>query len=383
MEQGGTFLYFRPWYRRSPYFEATQAAGCKSYELYNHMYLPGYYSSFEDEYWHLVNDVCLWDVAVERCVEITGPDAHRFTNMLTCRDLNKCAVGQAKYALIIAPDGGILNDPVLLRLGENHYWLALADSDTLLYAKGVQACAGLDVEVTEADSWPVQVQGPKSRDVMRALFGERIDSIKYYWTLQTELDGIPVVISRTGWTAEVGYEIYLRDYDRGPDLWERILEAGKPFNIKPTGPSDTRRMEAGIFNWGPDMNWRNNPFEVTGLERLVEEQEEDYVGKEALERIRREGVKRKLVGIEIGDQEMPEEMMEFWDVLKDGARVGHVTNAVWSPRLKKNIGYAWVPIELAGHGTAVEVAWPFDGPAKATVVPMPFYDPEKRIPVGA
>ncbi|HLB61787.1 MAG TPA: glycine cleavage T C-terminal barrel domain-containing protein [Actinomycetota bacterium] len=380
MDQGGTFLYFRPWYKKSPYFEATQRAGCKSYELYNHMYLPGYYSSFEDEYWHLLEHVCLWDVAVERCVEITGPDAHRFTNMLTCRDLNRCAVGQAKYALITAPDGGILNDPVLLRLGENHYWLALADSDTLLYAKGVQACAGLDVEVNEADSWPVQVQGPKSKDVMRALFGDVIDTIRYYWTLQTDLDGIPVVISRTGWTAEVGFEIYLREYSRGLELWDRILEAGKPFNIKPTGPSDVRRMEAGIFNWGPDLNWRNNPFEVTGLERLVEEQEEDYVGKEALERIRREGVKRKLVGIEIGDQEMPEEMMEFWDVLKEGAEVGHVTNAVWSPRLKKNIGYAWVPIELSPPGTALEVAWPFDGPAKATVVPMPFYDPEKEIP---
>ena len=380
MDQGGTFLYFRPWYKKSPYFEATQRAGCKSYELYNHMYLPGYYSSFEDEYWHLLEHVCLWDVAVERCVEITGPDAHRFTNMLTCRDLNRCAVGQAKYALITAPDGGILNDPVLLRLGENHYWLALADSDTLLYAKGVQACAGLDVEVNEADSWPVQVQGPKSKDVMRALFGDVIDTIRYYWTLQTDLDGIPVVISRTGWTAEVGFEIYLREYSRGLELWDRILEAGKPFNIKPTGPSDVRRMEAGIFNWGPDLNWRDNPFEVTGLERLVEEQEEDYVGKEALERIRREGVKRKLVGIEIGDQEMPEEMMEFWDVLKEGAEVGHVTNAVWSPRLKKNIGYAWVPIELSPPGTALEVAWPFDGPAKATVVPMPFYDPEKEIP---
>ncbi|HXF72129.1 MAG TPA: glycine cleavage T C-terminal barrel domain-containing protein [Actinomycetota bacterium] len=382
MGEAGTFLYFRPWYRRSPYFEETQKAGCRSYELYNHMYLPGYYTSFEDEYWHLVQHVCLWDVAVERCVEITGPDAHRFTNLLTCRDLDRCAVGQAKYAPIIAPDGGILNDPVLLRLGENHYWLSLADSDALLYAKGVQAFAGLDVEVTEADAWPVQVQGPRSRDVMRALFGERVDGIRYYWTLQTDLDGIPVVISRTGWTGELGYEIYLREYDRGPELWNRILEAGAPFGIRPTGPSDIRRMEAGIFNWGADMDWRNNPFEVTGMERLVEEQEADYIGKAALERIRREGVSRKLVGIEIGEERMPEEMTEFWDVTKHGERVGHVTNAVWSPRLRKNIGYAWVPIGLAAHGTELEVHWPFDGPARAVVVPLPFYDPAKAIPKG-
>jgi aminomethyltransferase len=215
---------------------------------------------------------------------------------------------------------------------------------------------------------------------MRALFGEAILGLRYYHCTQTELDGIPVIVSRTGWTAEIGYEIYLRDYSRGEELWNKILEAGKPFNIRPTGPSDARRMEAGIFNWGPDMDWRNNPFEVTGLERLVEPQEEDYIGKAALERIRVEGVKRKLVGIEIGGDEMPEEMEEFWRVRQGGREVGHVTNAVWSPRLKKNIGYAWVPIELAEHGTMLEVEWPFGKPAMATVAPIPFIDPDKEIP---
>jgi aminomethyltransferase len=380
---GGTWLYFRPWYRKSPYFEETQKAGCRSYELYNHMYLPGYYTDFEDEYWHLVNHVALWDVAVERCVEITGPDAHRFTNMITCRDLNKCAIGQAKYALIMAPDGGIVNDPVLLRLGQDHYWLALADSDGVLYCKGVAARAGMDVHVGEAEAYPVQIQGPKSPDVMRALFGaELIHGIKYYWTAQTDLDGIPVVISRTGWTAELGYEIYLRDAARGSELWNRILDAGRPFNIRPTGPSDVRRMEAGIFNWGPDFNWRHNPFEVTGLERLVEEQEEDYVGKGVLERVRRDGVSRKLVGVVIGSERMPEEMEEFWPVMAAGREIGYVTNAVWSPRLEKNIGYAWVPIELAREKSALEVDWPFAGPVDAAVVALPFVDPRKEIPAG-
>ncbi|MGH2659642.1 MAG: glycine cleavage T C-terminal barrel domain-containing protein [Actinomycetota bacterium] len=348
----GTFLYFRPWYRKSPYFEATRRAGCQSYELYNHMYLPGFYTSFEDEYWHLLEHVCLWDVAVERCVEITGPDAHRFTNMLTCRDLSRCAVWQCKYVPITADDGGIVNDPVLLRLGENQYWLALADSDGLLYCRGVAAFAGMNVEIREADSWPVQVQGPKSKEVVRALFGDSILDLRYYWCREAELDGIPVVISRTGWTAEVGYEIYLRDYARGEELWHRILEAGAPSNIRPTGPSDIRRMEAGIFNWGPDMNLSNNPFEVTGMERLVEPQEDDYIGRAALERIRSEGVRRKLVGVEIGDDRMPGEQEEFWPVHKGGREVGHVTNAVWSPRLAKNIGYAWVPIGAlrAGDG---------------------------------
>lgn len=376
----GTFLYFRPWYRKSPYFEATQRAGCQSYELYNHMYLPGYYTSFEEEYWRLLEHVCLWDVAVERCVEITGPDARRFTNMLTCRDLNRCAVWQCKYVPITAADGGIVNDPVLLRLGESHYWLALADSDGLLYCRGVAAFAGMDVQIREADAWPVQVQGPKSKDVVRALFGDSILDLRYYWCREAELSGIPVVISRTGWTAEVGYEIYLRDSSRGEELWDRILEAGAPFNIRPTGPSDIRRMEAGIFNWGPDMNLSNNPFEVTGMERLVEPQEEDYIGKAALERIRSEGVRRKLVGVEIGEDRMPGEQEEFWPVHKGGLEVGYVTNAVWSPRLAKNIGYAWVPIELSEPGTVLEVEWPFGPPVKAQVVPIPFIDPNKDIP---
>lgn len=366
--------------RKSPYWEATERAGCQSYDIYNHMLIPGWYTDFVDEYWHIVNHVALWDVAVERCLEIIGPDAHRFTNMLTPRDLDRCAVGQGKYVILTGERGGIINDPVLLRLGENHYWLALADSDALLWAKGVALRSGLDVEVREADAWPLQVQGPKSRDVMRALVGDAIDGVRYYWTMQTEIAGIPVVISRTGWTGELGYEVYLRDdLTRGVELWERIMEAGRPFDIRPTGPSDIRRMEAGIFNYGGDMTLENNPFEVTGLERMVEEKEADYVGKEALERIRSEGVQRKLVGIEIAGEPLTMDCLDFWPVHVDGRRVGRVTNAVHSPRLEKNIGYAWVPIEAAAKGTKLDVETPV-GSAVAQVVPLPFYDPTKEIP---
>ncbi len=368
--------------RKSPYWEATERYGCLSYDIYNRMYIPGYFADPVEEYWHLVNHVTLWDVAVERCLEITGPDAHRFTNMLTPRDLDRCAVGQGKYVVLTDERGGIINDPVLLRLGENHYWLALADGDALLWAKGVALHAGMDVEVGEADAWPVQVQGPKARDVLRALVGDAVLDVRYYWTMQTAIDGIPVVISRTGWSGEVGYEIYLRDASRGVDLWERIMEAGRPFEIRPTGPSDRRRMEAGIFNYGGDMTLDNNPFEVTGLERLVEEQAADYVGREALERIRREGVKRKLVGIEIGGEPVTVDCQEFWPVRQGGRQVGRVTNAVHSPRLERNIGYAWVPIELAEVGTEIEVEAPF-GTAPARVVSLPFLDPKKDIPKGA
>jgi aminomethyltransferase len=365
--------------RKSPYWEATERYGCQSYDIYNHMYIPGWFTDPLDEYWHLVDHVALWDVAAERCLEITGPDAHRFTNMLTPRDLDRCAVGQGKYVVLTDENGGIINDPVLLRLGENHYWLALADSDALLWAKGVALNAGMDVEIREADAWPVQVQGPKSRDVMRALVGDAILEVRYYWTMQTEIDGIPVLISRTGWSGELGYEIYLREASRGADLWERIMEAGRPFNIRPTGPNDVRRMEAGIFNYGADMTLENNPLEVTGLERMVEDKEADYIGKEALRRIKAEGVKRKLVGIELGGDPLTAACQDPWPVLRDGRTVGRVTNAVHSPRLAKNIGYAWVPIELADLDTELAVETPV-GLRPARVVPLPFLDPKKEIP---
>ena len=364
--------------RRSPFYEAEQRYGPRGYTVYNHMLFPIRYDDLEAEYWHLLEHVTLWDVAVERQVEITGPDAFRFTQLLTCRDLSTCAVGQGKYVLITAPDGGIVNDPVLLRVGEDHFWLALADSDVLLYAKGLAANAGMDVQVREPDVSPLQIQGPKSKDVVRDLFGESILELRYYWFRETDLNGIPVVVTRTGWTSEVGYEIYLRDGSRGTELWERIMQAGQPYDIRPTGPSDIRRIEAGIFNHGADMTVENNPFEM-GLDRLVDlDIEADFMGKEALRRIKAEGVTRRLVGIEIAGERIGFNS-EKWPVRSESDGIGSVTSAIYSPRLQKNIGYAWVPIELSSLGTILSVESPLGG-AQATVVPMPFVDPAKEIP---
>jgi len=365
--------------RLSPYFDATLRAGCWGYTVYNHMFLPIGYDDLEKEYWKLLNDVTLWDVSVERQVEITGPDAFAFTNLLTPRDLGTCAVGQGKYVVITAEDGGIINDPVLLRLGENHFWLALADSDVLLWAKGVAYASGLRVEIREPDVSPLQVQGPKSKFVLQALFGDRVLDLPYYSFLETKLDGIPVIVTRTGWSGEVGYEIYLRDGSRGQELWDRVMAAGKPHGIVPTGPSDIRRIEAGILNHGIDMTLENNPFEV-GLDRLVDlDQEVDFIGREALRRIHAEGVRRKLVGIEIAGERLDLNMRR-WPVTLNGRPVGHVTSAVYSPRLKKNIGYAWVPIAHAAPGTNLTVSVPDAGQRQATVVPKPFIDPRKEIP---
>jgi aminomethyltransferase len=215
---------------------------------------------------------------------------------------------------------------------------------------------------------------------MRTLFGDAVLDIKYYWTMTTELDGIPVVISRTGWTGEVGYEIYLRDPSRGGELWDRVFEAGRPHGIRPIAPCEARRIEAGIFNYGSDMTIDNNPFEIMGLERLVEEQEADYIGKSALEEIRRTGVSRRLVGIEVEGDALPFELSRKCTALHDGKPVGTVTDLIWSPRLGRNIGYVWVPIELAGPGNALEIEAPDGGLWPGRTAAIPFLDPKKDTP---
>ena len=373
-------FYVASWYRRSPYWQRTVEAGCMSWDLYNHMLIPTLYDDDEAEYWHLVNHVTLWDVAVERQVEITGPDAARFTQLLTSRDLSRCDVLQCKYAPIIAPSGGIVNDPILLRLGEDHFWLSLADSDALLYCLGVQAFAGMDVEIHEPDVSPLQVQGPRSKDVIRALFGAEVADLRYYRCWDGDLDGIPVVVSRTGWSGEVGYEIYLRDGARGLELWDRVMQAGHPFEIRAIAPSDQRRLEAGIFNYGNDMTVEDTPLHVTGMERLVE-LDADFIGKPALRRLAEQGVDRKLVGVELGGERFRMWLEDFWPVRHEGRVVGKLTSASHSFRLKKNIGYAWVPIELASPGTELELDSP-DGPVPAVTAALPFLDPGKDVPKG-
>jgi glycine cleavage system aminomethyltransferase T len=358
--------------RRSPYFEATQRAGCRGYTMYNHTLLPIRYDSFEAEYERLLAEVTLWDVSVERNVEIAGRDGLAFAELLTPRDLSKCAVGEGRYVLLTDDAGGIVNDPVLLRIDENRFWLACADSDVLLWAKGVARSSGLEVELRELDVAPLQVQGPKSRELIRDLFGDSTLQLKYYQFIKTNLDGIAVLVTRTGWTGELGYELYLLDPARGVDLWNRVMEAGKRYNIAPSGPSDIRRIEAGILNYGIDMTLDTNPYEV-GLERLVNlDKKAQFIGREALRRVAKDGVKKKLVGVEISGPKMDLNMTRY--PIRSG---GFITSCVHSPRLKKNIGYALVPVETISE-KRLEVQAP-DGVRSAVVVPMPFIDPKKEI----
>lgn len=369
------------WHRKSPYYLDSLEAGATTFEVYNHTLLPVSYGRDADEYWELVNGVTLWDVGGERQVEITGRDALAFTNMLTSRDLTTCEVGQCKYAPIISAEGGIINDPILLRLDEDRFWLSLADSDVLLWAKGVATGAGMDVQIGEPDVSPVQIQGPKAKQVVASLFGDEILALRYYRCAQRDLGGIPVVVSRTGWSAETGFEIYLRDARRGRELWSLIREAGAPFGLTVTAPSDARRIEAGIFNYRNDMTITDTPLEVSGMERLVEPQEADYIGKAALERQRRDGVTRKLTGIEIEGDPVLGWHGDAWPALAGGASVGHLTSLAWSPRLQRNIGYVWLPIEFAAPGTRVQVATPAGLRAGATAG-IPFIDPRKRTPAA-
>lgn len=364
--------------RKSPYFDATVRWGATGFSVYNHMYIPRDFGDPEQNFWNLVNDAILCDVAVERQVEITGPDAAKFVQMLTPRDLSKMAVGQCKYILITNAQGGILNDPILLRLAENHFWISLADSDILLWAQGVAVNSGLDVTIGEPDVSPLQLQGPKSGEIMKALFGEEIQSLKYYWLRELDLDGIPLIVSRTGWSSELGYELYLRDGSKGDALWERIMAAGMEFGLKPGHTSSIRRIEGGMLSYHADADINTNPYEL-GLDRLVNlDMDADFIGKDALRRIRDEGVRRMQVGLIIDAEPLKGPNTRFWTINANGEEVGKVTSAVYSPRLDRNIALAMVSVEHARIGATLEVVLS-SGPTTATVVERPFFDPKKSL----
>jgi len=364
--------------RKSPFFDATVRWGATGFSVYNHMYIPRDFGSAEQNFWNLINDAILCDVSVERQVEITGPDAAKFIQMLTPRDLSNLSVGQCKYILVTNAEGGILNDPVLLRLSENHFWMSLADSDVLLWAQGVAVHSGLDVKICEPDVSPLQLQGPKSGEIMAALFGESIMELRYYWLIEVELDGIPLVVSRTGWSSELGYEIYLRDGSLGDKLWEKIMAAGEPFDVKPGHTSSIRRIEGGMLSYHADADINTNPYEL-GLDRLINlSMETDFIGKTALSRIRDIGVNRKQVGLLIDTAPLTGPNTTFWPVSQNGKIVGKVTSAVYSPRLERNIALAMVSCECAELGTELEVSMSSKA-VRARVVKKPFFDPKKKI----
>ena len=364
--------------RKSPFSDAALRWGAQGFSVYNHMYIPRDFGDPVQNFWNLVNDAILCDVAVERQVEITGPDAGKFTQYLCCRDLSSCEVGQCKYVLITDQDGGIINDPILLKHGENHFWLSIADSDVILWAKGLAAGMDMDVTITEPDVSPLQLQGPKSRDILRAAFGDAPAELKYYRFMHYDWNGTPLVISRTGWSSELGYEIFLMDGSKGDALWDHIMEIGSPMGLQPGHTSSIRRIEGGMLSYQADVTLDNNPFEI-GMDRLVDlNMDADFVSKSALRKIKQDGITQKQVGLEISGAALVGSNDEKWVIEKDGVSVGMVTSAIYSPRLEKNIALALVAIDHADLGNQVSVK--MNGSARdATIVEKPFFDPKKSI----
>ena len=371
-------ISINPRVRKSPYFDATMRYGARAFTVYNHMYMPTSYGDTVDEYWHLVTDVTLWDVSCQRQIEITGPDALQFMELLTPRDLSNCPPHRCLYIILSDEDGGTVNDAVLMRLADDQFWLSPGDGDVLLWAQGVAVHSGLDVKIIEADVCPLQLQGPKSPHVAYKLFGDAALDLGYYHVAELELGGIPVALSRTGWSGELGYEIYLRDHIHGDELWETIMNAGREFNIAPAAPNMIRSIEGGILSYISDIRHEDNAYTI-GLGRLVNlDKKAHFIGREALRKIHADGYHRRLVGVEI-DADPIHHNESFLRVLVNDEIVGHISRCAFSPRLERNIGFANVPEELTEIGTQLMVKTP-DGLRNAVVVEKPWFPAQKILP---
>ena len=338
--------------------------------------MPTAYSGTFEEYNSLVKDVTMWDVACERQIEITGPDAHKFVQLITPRNLSECETGKCLYILLVDQFGGIVNDAVLLRLEENKFWISPGDGDALLWIQGVSVWANLDVDVTEPDVSPLQIGGPKSPKLIHKLFQGKHDDLRFFRACETSLDGIPLVIARTGWSGEISYELYLRNSDMGDALWQKVKEAGKEFNIAPIAPNLIRSIEGGMLSYVSDIRRQDCPYTI-GLDRLVDiDQSTEFIGKQALKKIKQEGPKNKLVGLEIGGIELNSPPESPWPVLINGKSIGTVSRCIFSPRLNKNIGFAHLCSNHSALGTNVEVQAPH-GIIKAQVSAFPWFKAER------
>ena len=362
--------------RRSPFFEATLAAGAQDFTIYNHMWMPTLYASAEEDYRALTERVTLWDTAAERQVEIRGPGAEDFVRRLTPRNLDRWTIGQCKYLFLCDETGGIINDPVGLKLAENHIWLSLADGDILHWVKGLALGWGLELSITEPDVSPLQVQGPRATEVMEAVIGPSIRDLKFFRFMETEIDGAPVVISRTGWSNERGYEIFLRDGRFGNALWGRFMAAGEPLGVAPGAPNQANRIEAGMLSYGADMDCSNTPFEI-GLGRFVDlSQEVDFIGKAALAETRDKGPDRVIVGLRIGGEALPSNTTRD-PVFFGTEKVGEVTSRAFSARAGANIALAYLRPDLTEPRTRLSVDVG-DRHVDATVHSLPFIVTDKR-----
>ena len=370
-------VVFSPRVRKSPFFQSTMKYGAKAFTVYNHMYLPVSFENTITDYNNLLQGVQLWDVGVERQVQIKGPDAGSLLQFITPRNIKKCSVGQAMYAPLLDFQGGFLNDPVMLKLAEDFYWLSIADGDSLLWVEAIAKGYNFNVKVEEPDVSPLQVQGPNSAKLMTKVFGDWVDDLGFYRFKEVTHDGIPMVIARMGYSRELCYEIFLQDYSKGNELWEILWQAGQEFNISPGGPNIIFRLEGGILSYLADFDRTNNPYEV-GLDWMIDlDQEDDFIGKEALREISMRGPTKKLMGAEIKGDPIESSNEDYLPVLIDGNRVGTMTAMVFSPRLQKNISYVFLDIEHAKIGQEIVISSP-NHSFEALVVDIPWFDRAKK-----
>lgn len=365
-----------PRIKKSPFFEKAVEYGATEFHPYNGMWMPVGYDSPVNEYWNVLERASLWDVGVQKCVEIAGPDAEAFMQLLTPRDITTIEPGRCAYVFLTNQDGGVLNDPVILRIADDRFWLSTADSDMYLWAKGVSAFAGHEVEITTPHVYPMQLQGPRSAEIMVDVFGEEILDLRYYWWMRSSVDGIDVVISRTGYSSELGYEVYLLGEARGGELWEILMTAGKPYGISPGSPNRIRRIEGGVLDYASDITPDENPLEL-GLDRLIA-WDTDFLGKAALEKVRDEGVRRCLIGLFLDGPPLQKNNEHRWPVTNAGTKVGVVTNAVHSPRLDRNIAFAMIDVPFDANETVLTVET-VEGARSAERTTLPFIasPPEK------
>ena len=362
--------------RKSPYYESNLKYGVTGFTVYNKMYLPTGFSGPEKEYESLINDVTFGDFAAERQIEINGKDAYKFVRYIQPRNLEKCEIGFCKYIILTDMDGGIVNDACLLRLEENKFWISPGDGDVILWLQGIAINSGMDVSIHEPDVSPLQISGPKSGKLIQKLFNGEHDDLGYYKARQTQLDDIPMVIARTGWSGELSYELYLQDRKLGNKLFELVYEAAEEFNGRVIAPNTIRTIEGGILSYGSDFGREHNPYTI-GFDRLVDvDQEIDFIGKEALKKIKNNGTQEKLVGLELEGDPLTKAPENFWPVNDKDKKVGRVSRAYYSPRVGKNIALAIVDIEYADEGNIVSVESPY-GDFESRVVNIPWFQADK------
>jgi dimethylsulfoniopropionate demethylase len=347
-----------------------EAQGVTSYTVYNHTLLPTTFSSLDQDYWHLKTHVQLWDMSCERQVEVRGPDAARLVQLMTPRDLSRAAIGQCLYAPLVDETGGMINDPVILKLADDRFCLSIADSDVLLWAKGLAFGLGLNVSVEEPDVWPLAVQGPKADDLMASVFGEEVREIRVFRFETIMYSGHSLVVARSGWSKQSGFEIYLDEPAFGVELWDALWEAGQPLEVRAGCPNLIERIEGGLLSYGNDMTRDNNPLEC-GLDRICSlDSPIEFIGQDALREIARRGIRRLIRGVRIAGEPVPD-CIEPWPVRAGGAQIGTVTSAANSPRLDCGVGIAMLDRGHWGPGEQVVVETP-DGARSATVVGLPF-----------